>query len=282
MKFAICNEVYGDWPFEQVCDHAADAGYTGLEIAPFTLADDIFMIDSGICRQWMSVAERRDLEIVGLHWLFANTKGFNVTSSDQTVRAKTLAYLVRLIEVCRDLGGSIMVLGSPQARQVEPGLTKLQANRNFVELLNQLLYVLNQTGVVLAIEPLGPAETNYLNTAQSVVDLIQQIGSDRIRLHLDVKAMCTEPTPIAALIRRYAPYLAHFHANDPNRQGPGMGDVDFSPILRALLDINYSGWISVEVFDFSPGVERLVSESLQYLTTTIRSLRGVKTNDPNP
>ena len=65
--------------------------------------------------------------------------------------------------------------------------------------------------------------------------------------------MATESIPIPELLHRYRKLLVHFHANDPNRQGPGFGKLDFVPIMQALADINYRGWVSVEVFDYSPG-----------------------------
>jgi len=82
---------------------------------------------------------------------------------------------------------------------------------------------------------------------------------------LDVKAMCSMGEPVDGIIRRHADITAHFHANDENLRGPGMGDVDFLPIMQALKDTNYSGWVSVEVFDYEPGIETLANDSIRYL-----------------
>ena len=119
--------------------------------------------------------------------------------------------------------------------------------------------------VTLAMEPLSPGATDFLNTAADAVELIRLVNSPRCRLILDCNAMSTEPAPIPELIRRNRRNLAHFHANDPNSQGPGFGDLDFMPIVRALREINYTGWTSVEVFDYSPGPERLARESIRHL-----------------
>jgi len=265
MRFAICNETFQDWPMDRACGFAAECGYEGLEIAPFTLAaragDDPFQRRAEIGRQIRAAG----LEVVGLHWLLAKTDGFHITSPDRAVRERTADYLVDLARLCGDLGGRIMVLGSPQQRNLAEGMTKADGMAYAAEVLTAVAPELEARGVVLAIEPLGPQETNFLLTAAEAVELIERVGSPQVRLHLDCKAMATESRPIVVLIRQYGPWLAHFHANDPNRQGPGFGDLDFAPIFQALGEAHYDGWVSVEVFDYSPGTERLARESIEYM-----------------
>ena len=119
--------------------------------------------------------------------------------------------------------------------------------------------------MVLAVEPLGPAEGDFLNTAAEAVTLIEMVDDPRCRLHLDCKAMSSEAAPIPDIIRANAANLEHFHANDANKLGPGFGDLQFEPIFQALADVDYQGWVSVEVFDYSPGIERLARESIEYM-----------------
>ena len=75
----------------------------------------------------------------------------------------------------------------------------------------------------------------------------------------------SESTPIQDLIRRHAAHTGHFHASDPNRRGPGFGQTDFVPVFQALAETNYPGWISVEVFDYSPDPETIARESIRYM-----------------
>ncbi len=260
MKFAICNETFQDWPLDRACGFAAECGYTGLEIAPFTLAARAADVPQAqreeICRQ----VKAAGLEVVGLHWMLAKTEGFHLTSPDAAVRQRTADYLVELTRLCGDLGGKVMVLGSPMQRNLSEGITKAQGMAYTAEILYAVLPVLESQGVVLALEPLGPQETNFLLTAADAVELVDRVSSPQIQLHLDCKAMATELTPIIEIIRRNHACLAHFHANDPNRQGPGFGALDFVPIFQALQEVGYDGWVSVEVFDYAPGIERLARE----------------------
>ncbi len=271
MKFAICNETFVDWPHGRALEFAAGCGYTGIEIAPFTLGEsgvvnfDVAHISAAKRQGFARLADGVGLEVIGLHWLLAKTRGIHLTSPDPTIRRRTANYLGDLARLCRDLGGKLMVLGSPQQRNLAPGVTHDAGMEYAADVIEQALPTLEDCDVLLAVEPLGPDNGNFLLTAAQGAELIERVGSPYCRLHLDCKAMSSESIPIPELIRQYHQQLIHFHANDPNGQGPGFGDLDFEPILTALGEIDYGGWVSVEVFDYGPGVESLAKGSIDYL-----------------
>ena len=269
MKFAICNETFGDWPVSQGFEMAKKYGYTGIEVAPFTLGESAWEISPQQRAAYRQCALDHGLEVVGLHWLLAKTSGLHLTTDDVVIRSRTAEYISELAHLCSDLGGKIMVLGSPLQRNFPASMSHNTAMENAASLLSEVVPSLESLGVQIAIEPLGPQEGNFLNHASQARQLIKQIGSPQIQLHLDVKAMSSEGQPIEEIVRANADIMIHFHANDPNRLGPGMGEVDQRPIFRALQEIDYQGWVSVEVFDYSPGVETILSQSMANMRKVI-------------
>src|SRR5690606_14737138 len=107
MKYAICNETFQDWPFEKAFQYARSVGYTGLEIAPFTLGKPVAEFGSEDRATLRGQIVDAGLECVGLHWLLAKTEGFYLTTPDEAVRERTGAYLAELARLCRDLDGRI-------------------------------------------------------------------------------------------------------------------------------------------------------------------------------
>ena len=264
-RYAICNETFGDWSLAKACDFAAAAGYSGIEVAPFTLAPLATDLSAPTRSEMRRTIARAGLDCVGLHWLLAKTEGFHVAHPDAAVRGHTVEYLGELARLCNDLGGRVLVFGSPKQRSLLPGVSPEQAVDFIHEVFSRLVPVLETTDTVVAIEPVSLAETDVLTTAAETCRLIDRIGSPHVRLHLDVKAMSSEREAIPEIIVASARHLEHFHANDTNLQGPGFGAVDFGPIFRALDEIRYAGWVSIEVFDYAPGPERLARESIDYM-----------------
>lgn len=272
MKLAICNETFQDWPFDKAFDFARQCGYSGIEIAPFTIDKNANNISSAQRSEVRKQAEAADLEVIGLHWLLAFTEGYYLTSPEAEIRTRTASYLAELASLCRDLSGNVLVLGSPQQRNLLPDVTHEAAMKYAADVIAQALPALERHQVVLAVEPLGPAEGDFLLTADLGAELVEMLDSPYVRLHLDVKAMSSESTPIPEIIKKHAGITAHFHANDANKLGPGMGEIDFVPILKSLQDANYTDWVSVEVFDYTPGVETLAQDSIAYLQKCLAEL----------
>jgi sugar phosphate isomerase/epimerase len=279
MKYAFCNEMFGDEIFEQVWPEVAELGYTGVEIAPFTLWKEDEHFDARSVPAFMrqkvkQVAADSGLEVVGLHWLLAKTNGFYLTSPNAHVRSATADYLKALVELCADLGGTIMVLGSPQQRNLLSGVGYNDAEQYAAEVLQAAMPSCEERGVTIALEPLGPAEGDFMLTAEAGIRLAKLVDSPNCKLHLDVKAMSSEVHPIPIIIEKSRDWMIHFHANDPNLLGPGMGNVEFGEIFQTLHDIKYDGWVSVEVFEYKPSPMEIARMSIEYMRKMEAAVEG--------
>ena len=125
-------------------------------------------------------------------------------------------------------------------------------------------------GVTLCLEPLSTAETNIFSTAKETLDFVKELAHPNFKMMLDVKAMSSESKPIPSIIEDCKGYFEHFHANDENKNGPGFGKTDFVPIEAALSSAGYNKYVSVEVFDFTPGAELIAEKSYKYLDSIFK------------
>ena len=265
MKFAICNEIFQGWKLDDVFPYLAKVGYDGVEIAPFTLANAVTDISSTERRRLRDTAARSKIEIAGIHWVLMKPEGLYVNHPDASIRERTGKYFCDLVDFCADLGGRVMVVGSPKQRNLMPGVSGEQAWEWAAGTFRDAVARAENRGVTVCFEPLAPAETNFINTAAEAIQFVEQFDSPNFKIILDVKAMCSESKPIPQIIHESWPHFGHFHANDKNLKGPGFGEVDFKPIAAALRATGYEGFVSVEVFNFDEGAETIATRSLEYL-----------------
>jgi sugar phosphate isomerase/epimerase len=264
-RYAFCNEGFEGWPLERVAAFVAEVGYQGLELAPFTLCQDVREVAPPERRAIRRTVESAGLEVVGLHWLLAQTEGLQLNDPDPSVREQTAHYLLALIDFCADLGGDVLVFGSPQQRSLRPGWPREAALTSAAEIFHRCGERALQRGVTFCLEPLTTLETDFMTTASEAAEMVRRVDHPGFQMMVDARAASYEGQPIPDIIRQVAPAIRHVHLNDPNRLGPGMGEVDFDPILGALHEVGYDGWLSVEPFDFTPGPECIARESLAYL-----------------
>lgn len=252
MKLCICNEIFQDFPLERQFELAAEIGFAAIEIAPFTLAPSVRDISGETRARIRELAQATGLEIAGLHWLLAQTEGYHVTSPDPQVRARTIAYLQDLVRFGLEIGGRIAVVGSPAQRGLLPGVTYEQAWEWFREALLAAAETEGAEGFTLCLEPLAPITGNsFLFTAAEAVAMAREIGRPNVGVIIDCYSGVRMEIDLPAAIRAVGSWLCHVHLNDRNGRAPGFGDTDFVPIMRALLDLDYQRYASIEVFDFS-------------------------------
>ena len=255
-------------PLQRQCEVAAALGYDGLEIAPFTLSDTPDKISTAEAAKIRATVEASGLVVTGLHWLLVKPDGLSLTDPDASVRARTLEVMRHLTGLCAELGGAVLVHGSPKQRQIAPGETHGIAYARLQDALAQVALAAARVGVVYCIEPLSKRETSMINTIAEAAELVRAIDHPNLRTMIDCSAAGqTETESIPALIDRWLPtgLLAHVQVNDPNRRGPGQGEMKFAPILAALKRHHYTGTIAVEPFDYSPDGPGVAAFSAGYL-----------------
>ena len=266
MKFGICSEIFKDWnDIARTCNFVKETGYDGLEIAPFTFAPYVTDIPRSTREEIVKRAAEADLDILGIHWVFVGPEGVHLTHPDSEVRAFTTQYMKELVRFCGEIGGKVIIFGSPKQRNVQRDVTYNQAFQWAEDIFEQAMPLCEEYGVTICLEQLTHLETNFCQTPDETVELIQAVNHPNFQLLLDTKAMSFLPETRAYYIKKYASFLKHYHANDQNMEGPGFGDTDFGPIFKALKEIQYDGYVSVEVFKFDPGPEAIAQRSLAYM-----------------
>jgi D-psicose/D-tagatose/L-ribulose 3-epimerase len=267
MLISLCNEVVRELPFERQCGFAKAVGYDGLEIAPFTLHDEPHQLSPVRRAALRKAAADAGIAITGLHYLLVAPQGLSITSADAGQRARTIDVMRRLCDLAADLGGKVLVHGSPAQRVLEPG-RESEGRKRAADCFAEVAESAVKAGVTYCIEPLARAETAVVNTVAEAAEIVAAVGSPALRTMIDCSAAArTETEPVPDLIRRWLPtgLVAHIHLNDPNRRGPGEGDLKFAPILRALKAASYSGNAAIEPFVYEPDGPTCAARAIGYV-----------------
>jgi sugar phosphate isomerase/epimerase len=280
MNIALCNEVLQPLGFEEQCRVASELGYDALEVAPFTLADDPMRISDAQARQFAGIAADFGLAISGLHWLLVAPAGLSISSEDEALRMRTLGVMIRLVELCAAMGGKYLVHGSPKQRSTPQGSTKEQAVARVTDIFARIAPVAQKHGVTYCVEPLSTRETDVVNTVAEAARIVDEVNSPALKTMIDCSAAGqVEQDTIPALLDKWirSGHVAHVQVNDPNRRGPGQGDMRFGPIMDTLTRLQqqgaYRGIVAVEPFDYVPDGPGCAARSIGYLKGICEGVR---------
>ena len=267
-KYAMCNESMADLSWAEQCQIIGDAGYQGVEIAAFTFVKEgVQEIGNTKRKEMVSTMKRAGIECVGLHWLLAPPpKGLHFTTPDVAVRRKTIAYFNQLIDFCGDLEGEVMIFGSPKQRNTK-GIPVRDAKKYFAEGLAKVADHAWQRDIRILIEPLGHRVTDVVNTLAEALEVAQQVDHPAVDIMFDFNNTVDETEPFDVLLRKYYQHIHHIHVQEQGGKHLGTGNAvnDYVKAFQVLKDLQYDGWVSLEVFDFTPGGKRIAEESMNIL-----------------
>ena len=267
-KYAMCNESMKDLAWAQQCAIVSKAGYTGIEIAPFTLVTEgVGEISADKRKEMVKTMKDAGLECAGLHWLLSPPpKGVHFTTPDKAVREKTVAYLNELIDFCGDMEGTVMVFGSPKQRSATE-ISVGEAEKYFAEGLAKVAGHAKQRKVKILIESLDKSQTNVTNTLADAMRLVKEVNHPNIQTMFDFHNTADETLALDELIQTYYSNIYHVHVQEMDGKYLGMGTAatDYVKAFQVLKDRGYKRWVSLEVFDFTPGGETIANESMKVL-----------------
>ncbi len=267
MKISLCNEVLAEYDFARQCKLAQQMGYDGLEVAPMTLSPEPHLLSAERRNEIKRIADESGSPVTGLHYLLRAPEGLSITSTDPVVRSRTVDVIRGLIALCHDLGGTVIVHGSPAQRRLEEG-REAESYRHGVECWAAIAKDAEAAGITYCIEPLHQPDANFVNTVEEAAAIVKQIGSPAVRTMIDCSAASIwEQKPVPDLIRQWMPsgLIAHMHFNDTNRRGPGEGPLAIAPIVAALRETGYSGNASIEPFIYIPDGATCAARCIGYM-----------------
>jgi sugar phosphate isomerase/epimerase len=267
MRFAMCNELLKHRGLEGSIRQLAALGYDGVEVAPWTIGEDVMAVPVAEAQRARTIAKESGIQIVGVHWVWGNSPEYHITHPDPAVRERSLRYLEHVADLCHAMGGTRFVFGSPKQRRILDGTTSDDAWAYGKEVLAapRFLQRLQDHGIIFCIEPLSENQTNFITRTDQALRLVQEIGHPNFAMMLDGYSLTWEEDSIPAVIRRSGEHLRHFHADDETGKGPGAGTVDYRAVASALNEIGFSDYVSVEIHDFNLDPEATAKRCLDAL-----------------
>ncbi|WP_170149733.1 sugar phosphate isomerase/epimerase family protein [Rhodoplanes roseus] len=274
MRIALCNEVIAALPFERQCDFSAAVGYDGLEVAPFTVSEQPHLLPAAERAAMRRAAADAGVAITGLHYLMRAPAGLSITTADAGLRGRSIEVMRRLCELAHDVGAGVLIHGSPDQRRLDPG-AEADGLKRAADAFAAVADTAAAAGVVYCIEPLSKRQTNCINTVEEAAAIVEAVGNPALRTMIDCSSSAvTEARSIPDLIRHWIPtgLIGHVHFNDPNRRGPGEGDLEFAPIVTALREVGWRDVVGIEPFVYEPDGPACAARAIGYVRALLEAI----------
>lgn len=231
-----------------LCQKVVDMGFDLLEVA----VEDPALVDVAALKQ---AANDAGIDII-VCGAFGPDR--NLSSADAAIRKNAEDYLRWCIQAAAELGSPVVagpMYSAVGKDRLETAVARQEEWNRAVSGLQKMGSFAERYGVKLAFEPLNRFETDMINIVQQGLQLIEQVGSPAVGLHLDTFHMHLEEKDSAEAILQAGSHIFHFHACENDRGIPGTGQVNWTSVLQALQEVNYQGAVVIE--SFTPKVKSI-------------------------
>ena len=193
--------------------------------------------------------KENDLECSSICGLFGPNR--DIRGPNKEYIAGGLYYMRDCIDACISLECNLLVgpvYSAVGRANLESEEAKKEQWKTAVKNLKEVCKYAEDKGVFIALEPLNRFETDFINTCTQAINLIRDIGSNMLKIHLDTFHMNIEEKSSMQAILDAGDLLYHFHASENDRGAPGTGQVHWNKVASALKDIGYNRYIVIESF----------------------------------
>lgn len=267
MNIAISNLAWQPADDEAVFSLLKQHGVDRVELAPTKYFPEIKQAAPDQIKTVKGKFDAAGLSVVGFQALLFGQPDMKVFA-DREVTERTTDYLNTLAKLCSDLGGTVMVFGSPKNRQVPPEMTKDDAWRAAVDFFWKAGRRCHEHGVSLLIEP-NPAQynCNFVNNVEQAARLVREVDTPGFGLHLDLGAMTLNGEDVNDVIADVADIIGHFHVSEPEIKPIKPDNPNHKLAAAALREIGYKGTVSIEMLPPPNGLDQ-IAEVLDFVTKT--------------
>lgn len=248
-RYTYNTLAYGHEPIRQGIDRLARFGYDGVEFVGEPSAVDVDRVGAELARHGT-----RASSIISIF-----TPERDIVSSDPGIRRHAIDYVKGNIDLAESLGADIVTFTPTACMKITPEADLDTEWGWAVEAAREAARYAEPRGVTLAVEPWNRYETYLITRAARAVEFVQEVAEPNIGVMADTFHMSIEEPDIAEAIRLMGARLVHVHLADSNRAAPGYGHLDFRPIVQAIADIGYDGWISYELLPAAGDVWSVLS-----------------------
>jgi len=258
------------YPLDEVIKRLSAIGYDGIEIGAASPHAWPKYMDKRRREEITNLLGEQGIQVSSICPALGGGPGLNPTSPIEVERKASVGYYKDCIDLAADLGGKIVIwVGGWMVY----GTSKDQAWEWGKKALIECAKYADDKGVVLAVEPTS-ADSDVIETADDALKLMRESGLVNVKVMFDTCHAWYRNEPVADYVKKMGKDLAHIHIEDADRLPPGQGGKEFRPLLKALKEIGFNGFLTLEagLFSRSSDPDAIALQGYEYLKCLLKGI----------